>query len=136
MATAVHVRPASDIEEDIREFIRTYDPLKQSRAHFSFEARDGHVILKGHVKSAQARRVLVDNVPDIKGVVSMDASQLYDDETLRLEIGKVVPPGVLARVNYGSVVLQPLIEVDKEQVIEAVKRVPGVLPDKITWHEA
>lgn len=125
-------RPDIDIAEDIRDFLRSYDPLKQARGHFSFLVEDGHVILTGNVRSMQARRVLVDNVPDIPGVVSMDEGGLFDDETIRLELGKAVPRGVLVRVNYGSVVVsfpQPLP--NEAEIVEKVKAIPGVRAERV-----
>ena len=127
-ATAIK-RPAADIEEDIREFIRSYDPLKQAKHHFSYMADDnGKVTLSGHVRSVQAHRVLVDNVPDIEGVTSVHASALFDDETLRLEVGKLLPRGVMAKVNYGHVTLYGMMpeDVSPDGVIRTVKAHPGV----------
>jgi len=134
MATSTQTRPASDIEEDIRELIRSYDPLKQARPFLEFYAQDGKVTLTGHVRSMQARRVFVDNVPDIPGVTGTDASHLYDDETLRLELGKVLPRGVRVVVNYGMVTIAGKLPpgTTAEQIIEAVKGVPGVRADRVT----
>lgn len=129
----VVMRPDIDIEEDIREFIRTYDPLKQARGHFDYTVQDGHVTVTGHVRSVQARRVLLDNVPDIGGVVSMDDSQFFDDETIRLHVGKALPRGTFVRVNYGSVVITGMIPdgTDAATIIEKVKEIEGVRPDRI-----
>jgi osmotically-inducible protein OsmY len=134
MPTATQTRPASDIEEDIRELIRSYDPLKQARPFLEFHAKDGKVTLTGHVRSVQARRVFVDNVPDIPGVTKMDDKKLYDDETLRLELGKVMPRGVRVRVNFGAVAINGTLPSDTtaEQIINAVKGVPGVRADRVT----
>lgn len=132
-ATVVQ-RPDSDIEEDIRIFARSYDPLKQARGHFDFSSKNGHVTLRGNVRTMQARRVLVDNVPDIPGVVSMDARGLYDDETLRIELGKVLPPGVLVRINYGSVVISVTPDQEKKQaaaLLKKAQKVGGVRTDKV-----
>jgi osmotically-inducible protein OsmY len=133
MATATNNRPASDIEEDIRDLIRSYDPLKQARPFLDFHVEDGKVTLSGHVRSMQARRVFVDNVPDIPGVKKMDDKKLYDDETLRLDIGKVLPRGVRVRVNYGAVTIAGQLPADAsaEDIIRAVKGVLGVRADRV-----
>jgi len=134
MATAIETRPASDIEEDFRELIRSYDPLKQARPFLDFEVKDGKVTLIGHVRSMQARRVFVDNVPDIPGVKKIDDKKLYDDETLRLDLGKVMPRGVRVRVNYGMVTISGDLPKGSsaDDIVEAVKGVPGVRADKVT----
>ena len=133
MATATNIRPASDIEEDIRELIRSYDPLKQARPFIDFHAKDGKVTLIGHVRSVQARRVFVDNVPDIPGVKKVDGKKLYDDESLRLELGTVLPRGVWVRVNFGAVAISGSLPsgTSAKEIIKAVKGVPGVRADKI-----
>ena len=132
MEETVVQRPDIDIEEDLREFARSYDPLKQARGHFECIVKDGHVTLTGNVRTMQARRVLVDNVPDIEGVVSMDESAFFDDETLRIELGKVLPQGVYVRLNYGSVVVTFTEErKDSEKVLDKIKKIPGIRADKV-----
>lgn len=133
MDTNHQVRPDIDIEEEIRGFIRSYDPLKQARGHFQFSCVNGNVKVWGHVRTVQAKRVLIDNIyPDIEGVVSLDASGLYDDESLRLEVGRLLPPGVLVRFNYGSVVLTfPESIQNADEVLDKVKRIPGIRAESV-----
>lgn len=133
MAVTAKIQPDEDILEDIREFIRGYDPLKRDREHFDYTSVNGHVTLVGHTRSAKSRRVLVDNVPDVPGVMTMDASQLYDDETLRFDVGKVLPHGTFIRVNFGSVVITGTLPsgADANAVVEAVKAIEGVRPDRV-----
>jgi len=133
MDTTIQQRPDVDIEEDIRKFIRSYDPVKQARGHFEFSCQNGNVKVWGNVRSMQAKRVLIDNIyPDISGVVSLDASQLYDDESLRLEIGQLIPDGVLIRMNYGSVVVTfPRGFGNAEEVLAKIRQVPGVRPQNV-----
>ena len=129
METAALKRPAVDIEEDIREFIRSYDPVKQAVHHFSYTVDDdGHVVLTGNVRSVQARRVLVDNIPDIPGVISLDNRAFFDDETLRLEVGKLLPRGVMTRVNFGHATLYGMMPegANLDDVMAAVKNHPGI----------
>jgi osmotically-inducible protein OsmY len=134
MEHTVKTRPDEDILEEIREFVRGYDPLKRDRAHFECSSVNGHVVLQGHTRTTKSRRVLVDNVPDLAGVISVDASQLYDDESLRFDIGKVLPRGTFVRVNYGTVVITGTLPkgVEAQAVVEAVKAVPGVRPQVVT----
>ncbi|MFP4323462.1 MAG: BON domain-containing protein [Anaerolineales bacterium] len=134
MNPKIITRPDVDIEEDIRHLIRSYDPLKQAQHHVHYTVSDGHVILQGHVRSVQAHRVLIDNVPDIEGVVRVNADGLFDDETVRLEIGQVVPAGVIVRVNYGHVVLTgpQSPDIDPGVLVPKVQAVPGVIPEHVT----
>ena len=133
MDTTLVKRPDVDIEEDIRKFVRSYSPIKQAQGHFEYSVKDGHVTISGHVRSVQAHRVMIDNIPDIEGVVSMDASQFYNDEDLRIKLGTAVSSGVLVRVNYGSVVVTGHLPPGKtaDEIIEAVKKAPGVRADRV-----
>lgn len=121
-------RPDIDIEEEIGQLIRSYAPLKSSRGYFHYQCLDGHVRLTGNVRSPQARRVLVDNVPRLRGVVSVDSSQLYDDEMIRFAVGQLIPPRVFASVQYGAVSLtgRPPEGASPDAITEAVGKVPGV----------
>lgn len=124
------VRPASDIEADIRRFIREFDPLKQGVHHIAYEVdNDGVVTLRGNVRAAVARRVLVDNVPDFAGVTQMNADELYDDDTLRFAVGKLLPAGIYSRVNYGHVTLAgvPAEGLDTEALVAKVEAIDGVV---------
>lgn len=128
MDVVTKTRPASDIAEDIRKFLRSFDPVKQGVHQITFNVNeDGMVNLGGHVRGMVARRVLIDNIPDILGVNALDANELYDDETLRLTVGRVIPNGTLARVNYGRVMLYGLAPQDPEGTLKRVADVPGVV---------
>lgn len=127
-AQTITQRPDIDIAEDIASLIRSYDPLFQSRHWFTYQVRDGVVTLRGNVKSAIAERVLLDNVPDIPGVREVHAEELYNDEELRLRIGREVPPGVLVTVDFGRVVLSGTLPPRRkpEPLIKKVEKLPGV----------
>lgn len=128
-ATLINIRPIVDIEEDIRKFIRSYDPLKQARQYFSYEVdANGKVTLVGNVRSVQARRVLVDNIPDIAGVTELDDSSFFDDEDMRLELGRLTPSGVIVRVNFGYVVLTGHLppHTEEAELAAEVAAYPGV----------
>jgi osmotically-inducible protein OsmY len=124
----VGVRSDEDILEDLHDLARSYDPLKMSRGYFRYSVVNGVVQLQGHIKSALARRFLNDRIPDIEGVVAVDDSQLYDDDALAVEIGKLLPTGVRVRLSHGAAVLTGVLpgEVSAEELIGSVAELPGV----------
>lgn len=121
-------RPDVDIEEEIAQLVRSFSPLKASRPYFTYQSRDGFVTLIGNVRSPQARRVLTDNVPRLKGVIGVDATRLYDDETVRFAVGQLLPPGIFASVQYGTVALTGRLSagVSAEAIIQEISTLPGV----------
>lgn len=121
-------RPDEDIAEDIAALIRRFPPLMQSRHWLTVSVVDGVVTVKGHIKSAVGARVLLDNLPDIPGVVSVDSSELYNDDDLRLAVGRVIPPGVRAVVDFGHVLLTGTLPPrhKADTLIRRVEKVPGV----------
>lgn len=121
-------RPDMDIEEDIRQLINSFPPLKASRPYFTFHSQQGRVVFTGNVRGAQARRVLVENTPRIQGVLGVDATNFYDDEMVRFAVGHMLPPGVFASVQYGAVALTGRLAggVSAETILHAVEGVPGV----------
>src|SRR4051794_17495355 len=98
-------RPDIDIEEEIEQLTRSFAPLKASRGYFTTRSQNGRVKVTGNIRNPQARRVLMDNIPQIRGVVDCDGSELYDDEMIRFAVGQLLPPGVMASVHYGAVAL-------------------------------
>lgn len=121
-------RPDVDIEEDVAQLIRSYSPLKASRGYFSYKANAGHVTLEGNVRSPQARRVLVDNVPHISGVTGLNADHLIDDEAIRIAVGALLPAGVYANVHFGAVALTGRLPAGEnaDSIIGKVNTVAGV----------
>jgi osmotically-inducible protein OsmY len=121
-------RPDLDIEEDIGRLITSFAPLKASRGYFTFQSENGYVRVSGNVHTPQARRVLLDNIPRIKGVVGTELTDLYDDEMVRFAIGQLLPPGVLATVHYGAVALTGTLPdgASESTIVQAVEAVPGV----------
>jgi osmotically-inducible protein OsmY len=122
-------RPDVDIEEEIELLTRSFAPLKASRGYFKIRCVDGHVQVTGNVRNPQARRVLLDNIPHIRGVVDCDGSKLYDDEMIRFAVGQLLPPGVNASVHYGSVALVGHLPAgtSEDAIVQAIKAVPGVV---------
>ncbi len=99
-------RADMDIAEDIESLIAHYPPSRNDQRHIDVHVKNGHVTLTGHVQSPTTRRYLVVQIPSVEGVRSINADLLYDDESIRLDVGRGLPMGVqLARVYYGTVVL-------------------------------
>ena len=117
-----------DIAEDIRALIRSYDPLKASRLTIRIEVLNGLVRLSGYVNSKRSYRVLMDNVPTIPGVVAVDDSDLYDDESLLYAIAYLLPIGVRARVEEGEVTLlgTPSTGTNLTELVLDIAEIPGV----------
>ncbi len=121
-------RPDVDIEEEIELLIRSFAPLKASRPYFTAQSVDGNVKVEGNVRTPQARRVLIDNIPHIRGVVRCDSSQLYDDEMVRVAVGQLLPPGVISNVHFGAVALTGKLPEGAlaDTIAEAIRAIPGV----------
>ncbi|GAB4576292.1 MAG: hypothetical protein Kow0077_31980 [Anaerolineae bacterium] len=131
VAQAVQLhRPVEDINEDIAAIIRRFHPLAQSRHFFTYEVTpEGVVRFSGHIKSQVAQKILLDSVARIPGVSGVDISDLHTEEELRIAVGRVLPPGVRARVDYGDVILvgklPPRHKV--ETLVKKVASIPGVV---------
>jgi hypothetical protein len=122
-------RPAEDIAADIAAIIRNFHPLAQSRHKFSYAVSpDGTLLLTGHIKSPVAAQVLCAQAARVPGVTSIDTDALFDDETLRLAVGQVLPPGVRAMVDYGRVALSGQLppRFKAETLVRKVEKIPGV----------
>src|SRR5258707_4713985 len=121
-------RPDVDIEEDIDQLVRSFAPLKASRGYFKVLSVNGKVKVTGNVRSPQAHRVLMDNIPHIRGVVSCDGAELYDDEMIRFAVGQLLPPGVNASVHYGAVALTGELPsgTSAQTIMKAISDVKGV----------
>src|SRR5450432_572157 len=121
-------RADEDIEEDIDQLVRGFAPLKASRGYFHVKSIKGNVKLAGNVRSPQAHRVLMDNVPGVRGVVSCDGAELYDDEMIRFATGQLLPPGVNASVHYGAVALTGELPsgASAQMIMTAIGDVKGV----------
>lgn len=122
------LRPDVDIEDDIRQIISSFAPLKASRGYFTYHSDHGKVSLHGNVRSPQSRRVLLDNIPRVRGVRGYEAADLFDDEEVKFKVAQLLPPGMFANVHYGAVaVTGALPEGASAATIEqAIQAVPGV----------
>ena len=121
-------RPDVDIEEEIDLLVNSFSPLKASRGYFTYASVNGHVKVQGNVRSPQARRVLLDNIPHIQGIVDCDSTELYDDEMIRFSVGELLPPGVLASVHYGAVALTGTLPAgaSADTIVKAIEDLAGV----------
>ena len=121
-------RPDIDIEEEIEQLTRSFAPLKASRGYFTAKSSHGSVKVAGNIRSPQARRVLMDNIPHIRGVVDCDGSELYDDEMIRFAVGQLLPPGVSASVHYGAVALTGRLPegASQAEITSAIAALKGV----------
>ena len=63
-----------------------------------------------------------------EGVTGVDLSRLFDDDFIRLEAGKAIPVGVIANIEYGTVVLTGRLpqNMSADEVVSKVGTVPGV----------
>lgn len=122
-------RPDVDIEADVSSILATYPPLTADRHHVHVTVQSGVVVLEGHVKTPITRLYLIESVAAISGVAGISAGQLYDDETIRLNVGKQLPYGVYANPIFGVVALTGKLpaDVSQDEIIERTASVPGVV---------
>ncbi len=119
-------RPDMDIEEDINASLRDFSPLKATRSFFKIQSTSGSVKISGNVGSPQARLMLLHYVLKTSGVSNVDMSTLYDDEQLRLNIGGMVPDGILVSVHFGSVVLNSRLPGNHQETLRRVRSAAGI----------
>lgn len=121
-------RPDIDIQGDIYNLVARYPPLQADRYHFTVEVRDGSVTLSGHVKSPITEKYFVERATVVRGVRSVNADRLYNEEEIRLEVGRRIAKGVIANTAYGTVILTGTPPQDKsgEAVVNDVAQVAGV----------
>lgn len=121
-------RPDVDIVEDIYNIIAHYPPLQADRHRLRIAVQDGVVTLTGHVKSPITRRYLLDQAAKVSGVLAVDGEQLSTEETIRLEAGQRIPPGVIANAYYGTVILTgtPPDGASADDIARELSLIPGV----------
>ncbi len=127
-ASVATPRPDMDIHEAIEDIIVHYPPMVNDRHHVKINIENGAAKIVGYVKSPITRHYLLETLPTVPGVTSVDDSQLYDDETIRLEVGALIPFGVFANFEYGIVILTGKLPqgTNADSVIQKIKAVPGV----------
>jgi osmotically-inducible protein OsmY len=122
-------RPDVDIKAEIDEVIVQYPPFVNDRHHVDIEVQNGAVTVKGHVRSPITRRYLMNNLPRVAGVKQLNIDALYDDESIRIQTGQAVPPGVYVGVEYGRVIITGKLakDVNREEMGQRVQQIPGVM---------
>lgn len=131
MSTAVLTttqRPDMDIEADLKELLMRYPPLTHDRHRLTYSVENGQVTIAGNLKSRVTYHYLVNNLPLIDGAQSVDTTQLFHDEDIRLSVGQLMPFGVFVNVEYGMVKLSGKLPPDTnlEMLVNQVMSVPGV----------
>jgi osmotically-inducible protein OsmY len=119
-----------DILSDIEHIITQYPPLMKDRHAIKLQVKDGHVTVTGHVQTPSTRRYFLDLLPDVVDVRSVDADAFYVDESIRLEIGKVLPVGgMVGKIQHGVVILVGSLPAGRsvESVVKPVSQIPGVV---------
>lgn len=115
-----------DILEAIHAFIRSYDPLRMSRSHLHIAVHSGVVTISGYVKNARTHELLINALPNLEGVVAVDANHLYDDDNLLMKVGKRIPRGTRARVDHGRVTLMGQRPSDPEALMDDIGELEGI----------
>ncbi len=118
----------SVILADVNHLIAQYPPLTKDRHSMKVSVQDGQVTVSGHVQTANTRRYFVDHVKTLDGVKGLDASRFYDDNTIRLEVSKVLPVGLQANLRYGTVIItgEPPENVSLADLQNQILRLAGV----------
>lgn len=126
--TVTSRRNDKDIAQDIQQLTHTYPPLSHDRHRIKISVEDGAVTLEGHVKAIPTWQYLVNNLDEIPGVQSVDASGLFSDEHLRREIGGLLPYGVKVVMEYGAAILTGRLPEGTaiEDLVRSVAGVKGV----------
>ncbi|HLV34168.1 MAG TPA: BON domain-containing protein [Spirillospora sp.] len=122
------VQSDAELEEAIDAIITHYPPLMNDRSHLTLQVENGVVTVSGHTRTSITRTYLVDALKQMPGIVSLHIDNLYSDDQIRLEVGKVIPVGVYSNVKHGVVILSGQLPTGKtiEEVIAAVEQVKGV----------
>ena len=117
-----------DIAADIDEIILRYPPLVHDRSHLRVSVSDGVATVAGHVRSLNTRDYFLQALAGVDGLKSVDTDYLHIDELVRLALGRVLPLGVIANVEYGTVVLSGRLPdgLSEDDVVARAGGVPGV----------
>ena len=124
--------PSSDTDIDILARIQhelsSYPPYMADRHRVHFSVNDGVVVVSGYVKSPITETFVVNRVRNVPGVSDVMDDDFYNDEEIRLDVGRVVPPGVMVTIEYGAVILSGNLPegTTVEQLVHKVGQVPGV----------
>ncbi|HEX2906808.1 MAG TPA: BON domain-containing protein [Phototrophicaceae bacterium] len=118
-----------DIQAEVDRLKLSYPPLTKDRHSVHVQVTEGIVKISGHVQTPNTRQYFLNTVPSVPGVVAVDASELFDDESIRLEAGQRLPDGVnVGRSQYGNLVLVGKLPTGttESEIVGRVARVQGV----------
>jgi len=116
------------IKHDIDHLETSYPPLVNDRHQVEITINEGVITVSGYVKSYPTVEYILSQFPKVEGVTSVNSDDLYVDESIRREAGKVIAPGVSINVEYGSVIISGLLTegFDSELLVKQVSSVEGV----------
>lgn len=123
------VRTDEDILAEIDHLIAHYPPLVHDRRTIRVEVNAGCVTVRGNLMSPNTAEYLLNRIGQMDGVQMVEAAELFDDQSLRLEIAHLLPAGVMiASIRQGFVVLTGTLppHTDLNALIHTVAAVPGV----------
>jgi osmotically-inducible protein OsmY len=125
---SVSARPDIDIDADIDHLLRTYPPLTNDRHRVEFALRDGMVTVSGYVKSLATQNYVINEVSRIHGVRGLETTSFYNDDAIRRDVGRAIAPGIVARVEYGAVILGGNLPegANVASMVRKIALVPGV----------
>ena len=127
--TVAKVHSDLDISAGIQRVMQdSYPPLMHDRHRLEVEVNEGKVKVSGHVKVPHTASYLEQHVLAVPGVKSVNLKAVYNDEDIRRDVGRVVPPGIQIIVEYGAVVLAGELPTGTkaETLVKAVAKVKGV----------
>lgn len=127
-AQTTPARTDIDILDAVQRWINTYPPLVNDRRHVHISVQDGVAHLSGHVKTPITKRYVRENLRQVEGITAVDDSALHDDETIRLALGALLPEGVIANIQWGTVILSgvPLGDDALAALVAKIDTVSGV----------
>ena len=127
-ASVTQSRPDIDILANIRHIEHGYPPLVNDRHQVNFEVTEGVVTVSGYTKTTPTHNYTLNRIADIDGVKEVVAHNFFNDETIRLDVGRTIPFGVVLSVEYGTVILAGKLPdgTTVEDVVREVGLVNGV----------
>lgn len=120
----------TDIEAGVHHLMTQYPPLVKDRNAIKVNVKDGVVTLTGHTQTPITRRYFLDKMmPTLAGVKSVNAEGLFDEQSIRMEVARILPIGVQANIRYGTVILSGEVssDVNTDELIAKVSSLPGVV---------
>lgn len=112
----------------VDNIILRYPPLTHDRNHLRIDVHDGVATIGGHVRSVNTYDYFLQALKSVGGLKDVNTTYLHVDEAIRLGLGRVMPVGVIANVEYGTVVLsgEPPAGSTVDEIVAKAGSVPGV----------